>query len=371
MQKFINAKIYSKNFKYENGSFSIDDDGKFCDVLSDKNSENEIIDLKNAKVLPILIDIHTHGAMNFDFSDLGVDNISGLDNAINYYHKNGIIPFSTTLTLPYEQIENIVKYHDKLFSMYLEGPFISKEKKGAQNELYIREPDFDFFNKIYDKSDGKIKVVTIAPEKNNAIDFIKKASKLCTVSIAHTNCDYDIACKAFDVGATGVTHLFNAMNGIHHRNPGPVMAALNYKNVMVELISDGYHIDKHMVKFVFDSFGSDRVVLISDSLECLGMPDGDYEIAGLKCVLKENVARLLDGTIAGSSTNLYECMKKAISFGIKEEDAIKASTFNSAKHTGILDKYGTIENKKMACFVVADDNLSIQKVYINGKLVDV
>lgn len=359
MKKYINGKIYSKNFKFENGSFIVDDNGKFSSVCfvdkSDSNLKskaNEIIDLCGKKVIPGLIDIHTHGSMGFDFSSSTLWNTDIKDRSIEYYRDNGIKNFlATTMTLPNEELIKVIK-NDISLGFYLEGPFISKEKKGAQNELYIKDVDFDYFKKLYDESDGKIKVITIAPEKKGAMSFIEKASKLCAVSIAHTNCDYEIAKEAFNRGATGITHLFNAMNGIHHRKPGPIIAAIENEKVFAEIICDGYHIDKSMIRFAFNNFGADRMILISDSLYCLGMPDGEYEIAGKKCVLSNNLVKLTDGTIAGSATNLYKCMKNAISFGINENDAIKAATYNPAKYIGVIDILGTIEDGKLAEFYI-------------------
>lgn len=381
MQKFINAKLYTKDFCYKNATFSIDENGKFYDVnikeaTFDDLTDDKIIDLKGQKVIPFLIDIHTHGAMNFDFSDFGLyDSYDKINEDIlvktktlfDYYYSYGIYPIATTLTLPYNQIENVVKKNDKFFGIYLEGPFVSKEKKGAQNEKYIKKPDIDFFKKLLDESCGKIKVITVAPEIDGAMDFIKYASKYCKVSVGHTNCNYKIAKEAFDNGASGLTHMFNAMNGINHREPGPIMAALENKNVMVELIADGYHISPVMIRFAFNSFGKDRIIPISDSLRCTGMPEGVYDLGSLDFINDNKVARLMDGTIAGSVTNLYCCMMNLISFGIKEEDAIKACTYNPASYIGVLSEYGTIENEKKASFIVLDEELKIIKIYFEGK----
>lgn len=359
MKKYINGKIYSKNFRFETGSFVVTDDDKFYNVSYDLSDNKpscdkscETIDLCGKKVIPGLIDIHTHGAMGFDFSNSKLWKQDVKSKAIDYYKDNGIKNFlATTMTLPDNELSEVLN-NDISLGFYLEGPFISKEKKGAQNETYIKDVDFDNFKKLYDINNGKIKVVTIAPEKKDAIDFIEKASKLCRVSIAHTDADYETAKMAFEKGATGVTHLFNAMNGIHHRKPGPIIAAMENKNVFAEIICDGYHIDEAMIRFAFNNFGAERMILISDSLYCLGLSDGKYNIAGKDCVLKDNIVRLIDGTIAGSATNLYKCMINAIDFGIDECDAIRAATYNPAKYIGVLDTLGSIEDGKIAEFVV-------------------
>lgn len=361
MKKYINGKIYSKNFKFEMGSFIVDDSGKFSNVTFDVFNKNifddkdyEIIDLKGKKVIPGLIDIHTHGAMGFDFSNSKLWSTDLKNIAINYYKNNGIKNFlATTMTLPSDELREVLK-NDISLGFYLEGPFISKVKKGAQNELYIKDVDVDYFIKLYNESNNKIKVVTIAPEKKDAMLFIEKASKLCRVSVAHTDADYETTKKAFEKGATGITHLFNAMNGIHHRKPGPIIAAIENKNVFAEIICDGYHVDKAMIRFAFNNFGKERMILISDSLYCLGLNDGKYNIAGKECVLSDNLVKLVDGTIAGSATNLYKCMKNAIDFGIDENDAIRAATYNPAKYIGVLDRFGTIEDGKVADFIIEE-----------------
>ena len=196
---------------------------------------------------------------------------------------------------------------------------------------------------------------------------MRKASKQCTVSIAHTDAFYDDAVCAIEAGVTHLTHLYNAMPGIHHRKPGVIPAAVENEQVSAELISDGQHVHPASVRLAFRMFGPARMVLISDSLRCCGMPDGEYELGGQPVFLQGGVARLSDGTIAGSATNVYDCMLRAISFGIPREDAVRAATYNPARQLGCLDEVGSIRDGKQADFVICDAELNRREVWLAGE----
>ena len=255
----------------------------------------------------------------------------------------------------------------RIMGIQMEGPFFSEKKKGAQNGAYLRNPDFDAFLKLYEGCEGLVRIADVAPELPGAAEFVEKAKAYCTVSVAHTDANYDEAKAAFDAGATHLTHLYNAMPGIHHRNPGVIPAAVENSAVRAELICDGLHVHPASVRLAFSMFGAKRMVLISDSLRCCGMPDGQYELGGQDVFLKGGVARLADGTIAGSATNLFQCMQKAISFGIAPEDAVRAASWNPACAIGAEKEIGSIEEGKLADFVVCGEDFSIQQVYIGGE----
>lgn len=370
---FRNALIYTGNFRFEKGSFSVEN-GRFTAVMGEEKPDG--VDLGGAKVIPGLIDVHTHGNSGADFSD---GDYEGLVRMARYYAANGISSFApTSLTLPYEVLDkafkNAQRLHDEpvegaaaVRGIHMEGPFFSEAKKGAQNAEYLRLPDYEAFRKLNEGCGRLIKIADVAPELDGAAEFAAKAAQDCTVSIAHTDCDYDSAKAAIAAGATHITHLFNAMPSIHHRKPGPIVAASEDERVSAEIISDGLHVHPASVAFAFRVFGAERMVLISDSLRCCGMPDGQYIIGGLDTVLSGGVARLLDGTIAGSATNVFECMRRAISFGVPECDAIRAATYNPARQLGCLDEVGSIEDGKLADFVVCGDDLSIKQVYLAGQ----
>ena len=231
----------------------------------------------------------------------------------------------------------------------------------------MKNPDFEGFQELYDACGGLIRIVDIAPELPGAKEFVENAKKLCTVSVAHTDANYEEAKTAFDAGATHLTHLYNAMPGIHHRNPGVIPAAAENAAVQAELICDGLHVHPASVRLAFSIFGGARIVLISDSLRCCGMPDGQYELGGQTATLSGGIARLPDGTIAGSATNLFRGMCNAMAFGIREEDAVRAATYNPARAIGAQEKIGAIQEGLFADFLICTENYSKIQVFLNGK----
>lgn len=372
---YKNAYIYTENFKFEPGGFSVEN-GRFCKVLN--TPTEDAIDLEGAYVIPGLIDIHTHGNSNVDFSD---GDYNGDIKMASYLAKNGITSFApATMTLPYKTIGDALAAGLKLknnrpanaariLGVNMEGPFFSEKKKGAQNGEYLKLPDYTAFKKLYDDSEGLISIIDLAPELPGAINFIKKAKADCVVSIAHTDANYEQAKTAIEAGATHVTHLYNAMPPIHHREPGVIGAASENENVRAEIICDGIHIHPSAIRIAFKLFGADKICLISDALRCCGMPDGEYMLGGQKVWLSGNVARLEDGTIAGSATNLYSCMQNTIRFGIPKESAIRAATWNPACAIHKENLVGSIANGKLADFIICDKNLKLKEIYINGKIV--
>ena len=211
----------------------------------------------------------------------------------------------------------------------------------------------------------------MAPETKGAVEFIEEVSgkddgpEKTLISLAHTDADYEVALNAFDSGARHVTHLFNGMAPMHHRNSGVIGAASDRDDVTVELICDGLHVHPSVVRMAFKIF-SHRICLISDSIRCCGMPEGEYELGGQKVVLKSGEVRLADGTLAGSATNLFECMKKAISFGVPVTDAIAAATFTPAKCLHMENRIGVIKTGNDADFIVCNDGFDITNIYRKG-----
>jgi len=282
------------------------------------------------------------------------------------------------MTLPYDVLEKAFatgrRLADeapedcaRLMGIHMEGPYFSEKKKGAQNGEYLKTPDFDGFKKLFDGCGGLVRIVDIAPELPGSEEFVKQASQLCTVSVAHTDSDYDHAKMAFDNGATHLTHTFNAMTPIAHRAPGVIPAAAENKNVRAELIGDAFHVMPPVVRLIFSVFGPERMIIVSDALRCCGMPKGQYELGGQIVVLEDVVGRLLDGTVAGSITNLYTCMQRMMECGIDEEDVIRAATHNPACAIGADDKIGTIEPGKYADFIICTDNYATKRVFRGGK----
>ncbi len=375
MMRYKNAMIYTEDFRFVPGSFAVEN-GKFAHVLTAE--EEGAVDLQGAYVIPGLIDVHTHGNSGEDFSDGSAE---GLEKMAKHYAQCGVTSFApASMTLAYETLHkafvNAKEFVEKdipgaaaLRGIQMEGPFFSEKKKGAQNGEFLRDPDTDAFSKLYEASGGLIAIADVAPELPGSTEFIETASKLCTVSIAHTDAEYEQAVDAIGAGVTHLTHAFNAMSPIHHRKPGVITAAAEDERVSAEIISDGMHAHPAIVRLAFRLFGAERMVLVSDSLRCCGMPNGEYELGGQPVFLKDGLARLADGTIAGSAIDVYECMLRAVSFGIPKEDAVRAATYNPARQIGALEQVGSIANGKVADFVLCDEKLQRKAVYLRGECI--
>lgn len=358
---FRNGSFSPASVSFEHGVFT---------AISDANTPCEI-DGKGQYLVPGFIDIHIHGAMNADASDADA---SGLLDISRYLARHGVTTFlPTTMTLDEDTLcramTTIRDFHRpqngaQIGGIHMEGPFLSFEKRGAQAKEHLHPPDFDFFSRLYQASGNQIRIVTVAPEQTGALAFIEKVSRLCTVSLGHTTADYETACAAFSAGASHVTHLFNAMPSLHHRQAGVIGAAFDC-NATVEIICDGLHLAPSIVRLAHQIFG-ERCAIISDSLRCAGMPDGNYELGGQPIVMTQGKATLQNGTLAGSSTNLLEEIRLAVSFGLPLADVIAAVTYAPAKAAGLWDTCGSIDVGKQADFCILDDTLSLKHVYIGG-----
>ncbi len=369
---FRNALVFTDG-EFVRGGFEVEN-GRFIKIYKGDTPDGGT-DLGGKRVIPGLIDIHTHGNSGADFSD---GDYEALVKAAKWSADNGVTSFApASMTLPYDVLEKAFASGRRLkeeaprgcarfVGINMEGPFFSEKKKGAQNGAYLSLPDIEAFKKLYDGCGGLIKIVDVAPELHGAVEFAREASKLCRVSAAHTDADYEQSCAMFDAGATHMTHLFNAMPGIHHRKPGPIGAASERDDVTAELICDGLHVHPSAVRMAFKLFPG-RICLVSDSLRCCGMPNGQYELGGQAIWLQDRIARLADGTIAGSASSLYDCMVNAVKFGIPAEEAVIAATLTPAKVLGCENEIGSVSEGKRADFVVCWESFERMAVYIDGE----
>lgn len=366
----INANIVDDSFRLKKADLEIDGERivRVADKLSYKESDL-VVDCEGFTIVPGFVDIHVHGGAGADTCDADAE---GLREMAKFLLTKGVTSYCpTTMTVSKEDISKtlaVVKdcMEDtegaRIVGVNMEGPFISAKRKGAQGDEYILKPDFDTFKQFYDACGGIIKLVDIAPECDETGEFIEKASKLCTVSVAHTAADYDGAKDAFKKGATHATHLFNAMSGMSHREPGVVGAVFDTETVAGELICDGIHIHPAVVRNVFRIM-PERVCVISDAMRLSGMEDGQGMLGVNLVTVKNGRATLEDGTIAGSVTNLHEELKNLVSWGIPLEAAIRAMTITPAKEIGMEKEIGSITEGKRADLVVLDENLEIVAVY--------
>lgn len=316
-------------------------------------------DFGGAKIYPGLIDIHSHGCVGCDTMD------SELGEMADWELLHGVTTwYPTTMTMSEEDIIKATKrdinlgHGANIPGFHMEGPFINKKYKGAQNEAFILPPSMELFNKC-----ENIKKVTIAPEVEGSEEFIKNCPAV--VSLGHTDADYDTCMKAFKAGAKSLTHTYNVMPGIHHRSPGPIGAGSDSEGVFAELICDGKHIHPSAVRMLIKIFGKDRITLVSDSMRAAGLGDGVYSFGGQKTVVKDGTALTEEGKLAGSTSSLFDCVRVAISFGIPEEDAVKMASENPAREMG-LNK-GKIEVGYDADFIIVDDDFNLIKAIARGE----
>jgi len=368
-----NASVLGHTFRFQKADVKIDNG--IISEIGQGLSALEIFDGSGLLLLPGLIDIHTHGCVNYDTCDADP---GGYRKMARFYASRGVTSFLfTTMTLHEDRLREILAcvsgYMEEqaegayAHGIYLEGPFFSSERKGAQDATYLLEPDADTFRRFQRAAGGNIKIAAVAPELPGSTAFIEELHKECAITLAHTAADYNTAKLALEQGARSVTHLFNGMNVFHHREPGVVGAALD-KAEFVELICDGIHSHPSAARMVFRALGEDRLILISDSMRAAGMPDGDYTLGGQPVTVKGNRA-LLQGTdtIAGSATNLLDCVKCADSFGVPLETAVRAATINPARLIGVDRQTGSIAVGKSADLLAVDRNLNVKGVWIKGK----
>ena len=370
----IHAKYLDEDVRLVQGDIEIED-GKILRVGKDlpRKEEDLAVDCAGSyTVVPGFVDVHIHGCAGADTCDATRE---ALEAMAAFLLAHGVTSFCpTTMTTSRETIQaallaakdmmdHPMEGGARVVGVNMEGPFIAKERKGAQKEEDILPPDFPLFQRFYEESGGIVRLVDVAPEQPGGLDFVEKASQLCTVSIAHTTADYDQAKAAFDKGVTHATHLFNAMSGLHHRKPGVVGAVFDDSRVRGELICDGFHIHPAVLRTAFRLLG-DRALIVSDSMRANGMPEGEaFDLGGQMVTVHQGKALLPDGTIAGSVTNLHQEIKNLVSFGVPFEQAVKAATLLPARAIGLDGEIGSIAPGKRADLVVLDENLDIAAVY--------
>ena len=350
-------------------------------LISAVSGDDQVLDASGCYVIPGLVDVHFHGCVGEDFSDATAE---GLQKIADFELSQGVTYICPAgMTLPEDQLtkicENTAAHRAKnsggaeVVGAHLEGPFLSMAKKGAQNGNFLHAPDIDMLRRLQKAAQGSVKLVTVAPEEPNAMEFIRGASQDgITVSVGHTAAGYEIASAAFGAGATHATHLYNGMPSLHHREPGVIGAAFDAPGTRVELICDGIHIHGSVVRLTFQMFGKERVVLISDSLRATGMPDGRYPFGGQEIEVHGNRATIADHpeTLAGSVTSLMGCLRQAVQFGIPLADAVRASSYNPAQAIGMDDRAGSLEDGKEASIVLLDEkDLSIRTIVFKGSKV--
>lgn len=369
--RIINGLVFREEGSFEPASVYLCD-GRIVseETYLSSDAPETLTDAKGCYVIPGLTDIHFHGCMGSDCCD-------GTEEAFRviaeYELSQGITSITpATMTMSEEVLTGICHTVENFScadgadfcGLYMEGPFISPARKGAQNEKYIRSADTEMLKRLQQACGGMIRTVTVAPEVEGAMNFIRENCGSVNISLAHTAADYDTAKEALSCGASQLTHTYNAMMPFSHRAPGPIGAAADSDHCMAELICDGIHIHPAVVRTTFKMFGDDRIILISDSMRAAGLSDGQYDLGGQTVTVKGNLAVLEDGTLAGSVTNLMDCVRTAVrDMNIPLASAIKCAAVNPAKAIGIYHEYGSLTPGKYANVVLLDQNLELAMVF--------
>ena len=368
----VNAAYLDQDFRLVRGDLEIEG-GRIRQVGEKLSwSQNDlVVDCQGYTIVPGFVDVHIHGCAGADTCDGKRESI---DAMAEFLLTKGVTSFCpTTMTVDRAEIEAALLAAKacadqpgpgaRVVGVNMEGPFIAAARKGAQKEEAILPPDPELFRHFQELSGGIVRLVDIAPEQPGGLAFIREVKDLCAVSIAHTTANYDQAKESFDAGITHATHLFNAMSGLHHRDPGVVGAVFDDSRVYAELICDGFHIHPAALRTAFQVLG-DRALVISDSMRANGMPEGEpFDLGGQMVTVREGKATLADGTIAGSVSNLHQEVKNLVSFGIPLEQAVKAASLIPARSIGLEEEIGSIAPGKRADLVVLDENLDIVAVY--------
>ena len=369
-----NAEILNGDFQWERSDLAVQD-GRIAAIGTDLGEAAETLDLSGRRIVPGFVDIHIHGCAGSDTCDATPDALAAM---AGYLITKGVTSFCpTTMTISHNGILAALKNAQACMEnppagaairgVNMEGPYIAESRKGAQKAEFVRRPDWREFTELNDACGGIVRLVALAPECDGAEEFIRHVKGICTISLAHTDADYETASRSFALGVSHATHLFNAMTGMNHRAPGAVGAVLSHPDVRAEIICDGFHIHPAVLKIAFQVLGGDRAVIISDSIRSAGLPDGVSELGGQTVYVQDGQARLADGTIAGSTTNLLDEARNLISYGIPPERVFRSASLNPAKEIGCEKEIGSIEPGKSADLVVLTPDWDLELVIARGE----
>lgn len=333
----------------------------------------QVINMEGKWLLPGFFDVHTHGRDGADFSDAPSKELIRIRRSYAVCGVTSVL--ATTMTMEKEYSRQMMKRiraaieaeaeGAHIWGINMEGPFLGPDRKGCHDPQYLLNPDIDFFEELDRCAGGHIMLIDLDPNLDGALDFIRHYRGRKKLSVAHTSAGYAQANKAVDAGADHVTHLYNAMNSLHHREPG-VIGMVHSRDVWAELICDGVHVHPAVIQFTFAADG-DKICMVSDSLSAAGLKDGVYSLGGLDVHVKGSRATLADGTLACSVSNVFEECKNVISYGIPVEKAIAAATSHPAKALGLEDKIGTVKPGLLADLLVVTPQMELEKVYVEGK----
>lgn len=370
----LNGKVILKDQVIDANVFV---NGSKITEISKRQPEDEtVIDAKGRYVSPGFIDVHSHGRGGSDTMYPTFDDINTITTASIKTGVTSILPTTMTMSVEdtYAAIKNVAENIDKvdgskILGVHMEGPFFNKKYKGAQPEEFMIEPTVENYHALTGEYDWAVKKLSLAPEREGCIPLIEYLVKEgVTVSIGHTDATYDQAVAGINAGATSGTHTYNAMTPLTHRNPGVVGAIMSHDQVYAELILDGIHVSFPAAKVLLKAKGLDKVMLITDSIEASGLPDGQYKLGNQPVYVKDNAARLKDGTLAGSILALNDAVKNAYkNLDLTIYEAVNLASYNPAKNLNLID-LGEIAVNKTADIIMFDDDIRVDFAMVDGKI---
>lgn len=336
----------------------------------------EIIDGSGNWLIPGMIDVHIHGAHGFDMMDGTETSIQEVSRACA---ATGCTSFlATSVSSDMDSLLNMIRSVKRVMGqeqgaqiagIHLEGPYLNPKRKGMQNEKFLRHPDLEEMKAIFQEADGLIRMVTIAPELPGGLElmaYLKEQGVI--IAVAHSDATYEEAKVAFAAGASHVTHCFNGMRPIHHRDPGLVVAAFEENHVSLQAIVDQVHLHPAILRMMHRLKGPEKIVLITDALQAMGLGDGNYVFGGHQVTVSEGVARLSDGTLASSTVTMNEALRHTVDNGLSLVDAVQMASATPANILRLEGK-GTIQSGYDADLVLLDQDFQVQWTMINGRLI--
>lgn len=378
------ASVYAEDRIYKKGGVIIDA-GKIQEILSAEKIQAvtnvETIELgPGDSLVPGFIDLHIHGAAGKDTMDADGEALRVIAGVLPREGTTSFLP--TTMTESAECIEKAMRsvkeyavkqvpdYGAEVLGVNLEGPFISEKMTGAQNPKYVIPPMIELFSKWQDLSGNLVRIVTLAPEADGALEFIRDICRTGVIaSMGHSNADFEQAGRAIRAGATQATHVFNAMRPFHHRDPGLTAAVLLSSNVMAEIIADGFHLDPNTVKFICKIKGIDKILLVTDAMRAKFLQEGKYDLGGQAVTVKDGQARIANGKLAGSILQMQDSVKNMISFtGCALADAVKMAAENPARVLKCFARKGSIKAGKDADLAVVNSEYRVVLTLCRGKI---
>ena len=330
------------------------------------------VDVGGAWLVPGFIDLHAHGGGGHSYDNGTEEMLAGIAVHRSHGTTRSVVSLVAnplaSLRTSVAEIAELAAVDPLILGSHLEGPFLSLPRRGAHNAQFLKAPEIHDIDSLVDAAAGTLRQVTLAPELPGALDAIASfVGAGVTVAVGHTEATFELTREAFDAGATVLTHAFNAMPGIHHRAPGPVIAAFEDERVTIELILDGLHIEPHVAKLAFAS-APGRIALVTDAMAAAGSHYGDYSLGSLTVTVRDGMAVLRGtNTIAGSTLTQDAALRKAITLvGVEPRVAVEALTRTPARVLGLEHRYGMLAPGFAADAVVLDHNWGVTRVFADG-----